>query len=474
MGQTINDFEPTHPDGACVDPRKVLMLAFLFPPTAAAGCFRTLRFTKYLPGFGWQPFVVTARPEFTGYPSDDSLAAQIPPHTLVRRTNVWYMEETLFGWFRHLLKMGGRSRTDAAAGQSNPLNDSRNIPSCRSLVNRLQGIRNRLFFTPDRYIAWTKYAIHAAKRLVSEHDFNAMYSTSPPHSTHVIAMRIKERTGLPWIADFRDPWANAPWYAEGRSRKATQLSERLEGRCVRMADRVVLNTETMLADFRRRYPDQEANKFIAIPNGFDPALLEQIQDFQPARGGRDPSPFCVCHPGSLYGKRDLRPFLHGLKSLASGHGDVVFEQIGCVDASFKLSEFIRQEGLDNIVRIEGTLDHRATLRRMAAADAFLVVQPGTSTQIPGKLYEMIPFEKPILALTEDGATADIVKRYGLGAVSDPNNVDEITESLGRIVGGRGTRDTNRQQALKDFNGCNLVQRLATLLDSISGASAETA
>lgn len=474
MAGTLQDFAAEHLEQTSSEMRKVLMLAFLYPPTAAAGCFRTLRFTKYLPDFGWRPLVITARPEFTDYPSDSSLTSQIPANTIVQRTNVWYLEEALFGWFRRLCKIDTRKGTEPSARQTISANISAEIPCRRSLINRLQTVRNRLFFTPDRYIAWSKHAIHAAKRLAAEHQISALYSTGPPHSTHVIAMRLKARTGLPWIADFRDPWAHTPWFSDVYSAQSKSVAEKLERRCVQMADRVVLNTDAMLADFRRRYPDQEPGKFAVIPNGFDPVLLESIQEYRRLPADDRRPQFKICHPGALYGKRDPRPFLHALKSLANGHGNsVVFEQIGHVDSAFGLREFIREQGLERSARIEGTLDHQATLRKMAAADAFLVVQPGTSTQVPGKLYEMIPFNRPILALTGDGATADVVKQYNLGTVSDPNNVDDITESLGLLVGSRGTYETSRDQTLNTFNGRTLTQRLAAVLDSALRSPAET-
>ena len=145
----------------------------------------------------------------------------------------------------------------------------------------------------------------------------------------------------------------------------------------------------------------------------------------------------------------------------------MLEQIGNVDPTCELDDFILTNGLAEIFRVEGMMDHCAILRRMTEADAFLVVQPSTSTQVPGKLCEMIPFGKPILVLTGEGATADIVNRYDLGVVSDPDNVDKITESLRQILRWSGGVGGNQKRALADFNGRNLAKNLADVLSSIS-------
>ena len=444
------------------------MLAFLFPPTAAAGSFRTLRFVKYLPEFGWDPLVVTTHTRFTDYSEDEKLAGQIPAGTIVERTNVWNIEESLFGGIRRL--RGLESSTIAATSLASTESSStpHNGQGIGSGIGQwLRQLRDRIFFTPDYGIAWSSFAIRAAKSLIKRHQVSVLYSTGPPHSTHIIARRLKRMTGLPWVADFRDPWARKPWAKESRPVGEKRMEDRLEARCVRTADRVILNTDAVAGDFLRTYPDQAQEKFVVIPNGFDPGLLELVQESRRAAGDVRQRPFRICHPGSLYAKRDPRPFLHALKRVANGQGNVQFEQIGHVDPSMQLDEFVRHHELQDCVRVDGMLGHDATLRRMAEADAFLVVQTGFPTQVPGKLYEMIPFGKPIMALAEEGQTADLIDRYGLGAVADPGNIDRITDSLRLIVEGRRIRQADRQLAIAAFNGRNLVKRLGAELSSIS-------
>ncbi len=450
---------------------KVLMLAFLFPPTAAAGSARSLRFAKYLPDFGWDPLVVTARPEFTGYGEDHSLAGQIPANTVVERTNVWFPEEAILGGLRRIItgnRSARKSLRSASQPGAGPVRPSSSPARLRGpLIQWSRQLRDRLFFTPDWYIAWSRPAIRAAADLLQKNPVRVLYSTSPPHSTHVIARRLKRMSGLPWVADFRDPWARNPWRAQNWCPSQQRSAERLEASCVRAADRVILNTDSMRDSFLETYPDQAEEKFVVIPNGFDPALLAMLSGLPQASPRMPGSKFRICHPGSLYCRRDPRPFLQAIKCLSNGEGNLLFEQFGTVAPEFMLDEFVAQNGLTDHVSVEAMVDHHTILRHMAEVDAFLLIQPDTTTQIPAKLYEMIPFGKPIIALTGDGATADIVKRYALGVVSDPDNVDDIAEAIRRITHDNAVADGTRKQALEDFDGRNHARRLADSLRSIS-------
>ena len=442
--------------------KKVLMLAFLFPPTAAAGSFRTLRFVKYLRDFGWDPLVVTTFPEFAGYREDATLSEQVPPEIVVERTVVRSTEEAIFGGIRRFLKQG---RADHPAGAptaqaSSPTAMGNGNSLGSTIAQHLRQMRNSAFFTPDRDIAWSGQAIRASKRLVSAHHVSVLYSTSPPHSTHVIALRLKRITGLPWVADFRDPWARSPWWEDRLPASQRRREARLEASCVRMADRVVLNTVAARSDFVRAYPDQPAEKFVAIPNGFDPELLTALQHIPQSVPDKSHAAFTICHPGSLYNQRDPRPFLLGMKRMNHSPSKVVFEQIGHVDPEFGFTDFIQDHALQPQVQLEDMMDHQAVLGRMARADAFLIIQPGTATQIPGKLYEMIPFGKPIIALTGPGETADLVQNHGLGVVARPTDIDAIARALESITDPIGAGHRPCPKAIEAFNGRSLTQKLA--------------
>lgn len=434
----------------------VLMLAFHFPPIAAAGSFRSLRFAKYLPHFGWTPVVVSLLPEYSTEAIDLSLVSSLPADGVYHRTPITYLEDRANRFARWFI----------SAGPSNTVSDERSAnvrePSSKVL---LRHVRDFAFRTPDPEIAWKKYALRAAVRLIKEFRPKAIYSTGPPHSTHLIAAQIKCAYQLPWIADFRDPWSRMPWASAVYTDNpwGRRIQPRFERTCVTSADAVVLNTRRMQRDFVQHYSKLPPCKFHVIYNGYDPELLpkiHQLADSSVHSTGR--KVLRICHPGTLYGQRDLRPFIQALRILAGENIAVQFEQIGHVEQRFHLDRYIADQRLANMVTLRGHLAHADALKCMGAADILLVIQPDTELQVPGKLFEMLMFRKPILALTGGGETADIVTRHGIGETAVADDVTAIAQAIKRLRD-RPMQPEVWRQALDEFDGRRLTGELATLL-----------
>ena len=206
--------------------------------------------------------------------------------------------------------------------------------------------------------------------------------------------------------------------------------------CVTNADAVVLNTYRSLEQFRAVYQDQPPEKFLTITNGYDPELATAReppsgQPRAPCTHGRQPpgTPIRLCHPGELYGRCDPRTILMAVKALRSRGIAVELEQIGWVEPSFHLEDFIRQNNLEEHVILRGSVPHATAMKRMDDADLLLVIQPDAALMVPGKLYEMLLFRKPIVAITGEGETADIVRKFELGAIGDPQNEACIAQAI---------------------------------------------
>lgn len=438
----------------------VLMLAFHFPPIAAAGSFRSLRFAKYLPHFGWTPIVVSLLPEYSAEAIDLSLVSSLPADGVYHRTPIMYLEDRANRFAKWFI----------STGASDTVSDvhSANVRGTRTKV-LLRHARDFVFRTPDPEIAWKKHALRAATRLIKEFRPKVIYSTGPPHSTHLIAAQIKRAYQLPWIADFRDPWSRMPWAATVYTDNpwGRRLQPHFERTCVTLADAVVLNTRRMLRDFVQHYSELPPNKFHVIYNGYDPELLpaiHQLANSSVHSAGR--RVLRICHPGTLYGQRDLRPFIQAIRILTDENIAVQFEQIGHVEQRFHLDRQIADQKLAHMVTLRGHLAHMDALKCMAAADILLNIQPDTELQVPGKLFEMLMFRRPILALTGGGETADIVARHGIGETAPADDVTAIAQAIKRLRNCRLQPEV-WHQALDEFDGRRLTGELAALLSVVS-------
>ena len=395
--------------------RRVLMIAASFPPENSAGVHRTARFCRMLPEFGWTPIVLTKSP-------DDGAVRP----------------EWLAGVSVTRVTEGGTAA--GSNGRAVEVAASEKIPAKRDwkaaigpLRDLARNARELLVETPDKSVSWSRRVRSVAKDLAQTNQVDAIYTTGPPHSTHLVGRSLKRGMGLPWIADFRDPWARRPWGPKEQNPWGQRMLWRYEQQCVLDANLVVLNTSRMAQEFREHYHRLPAERFVSIPNGWDPDLADVIQQFcndaESARASMPKGALRICHPGSLYRKRDPRVVIDAIEILKRRGVNVCFEQIGHCENESDVREHVRRLGLEASIEFRPQMPHREVLRRMADADAFLLIQPGTPTQVPGKLFEMIQYRRPIVAVADPGETADIIAKYRLGAVAASHNADEIAGAI---------------------------------------------
>jgi len=453
--------------------RNVLMLSYYCPPAASAGVFRTMRLVKYLPEFGWKPLVLTVRPEAIHHGRlDASLDRLIPAATVVQRTTVLRPYQSATGGIKALLRRsaGANSNTEPGGPPApQPAQPDAQTTLFRRLVQTAASTRDLLLSTPDAQIAWMAPALTAALPLVKRFRPHVIYSTGPPHSTHLIAIVLKDLTGLPVVTDFRDPWARTEWESEVKGGIRQKVQDYLENLCVRQSSRVILNTSNLRDEFRCFYDAALHPKFRVIPNGYDPEILPEVEslvvDSRPGGNGRS---IHLCHPGTVYGRRNLHALLATIRHLTATGYSVNFEQIGDTDRTDEYMRYIRENRLDDCVHLRGRLSHAETVRRMAASDVLVIIQPGTGIQVPGKLFEMLPFRKPIVALTGEGATANIIREYDLGVAVESAHSETIAAAIIDVAKGQsgGSRVAAWEEALRSFDGRRLTGTFAGILDEL--------
>lgn len=423
--------------------KRVLMVIPFFPPMGGGGVYRPLSMVKYLGHNGWQPTVIAPRGD-AFWIRDEELTAQVPADCRVVRTEILSGQAVL-----------ARRRGEAPASQ-------RRSSLGFGFVRRLASA----FVLPDTYRGWAPYALRAARDVMREGSFDAVYSTSPPETSHLVARRIHDETGLPWVADFRDPWMNL--YLLPRPTPVhTWLHRHMERGVCRRAH-VVVTTRWHEALLRRRYPDMPS--VTRISNGFDAAEAESVADIVPPE-----KPLRITHAGMLTQKRSAVPFLRGLRRFL----DERPEARGDVDVLFAGAREDRNElAVDELelaghVRFADTLPHSEALKTQRASHILLLIKhvnPAYDGLVPGKLFEYIGLRRPILALVPAGEARDMVASLRRGETIDPDDPVAIARTLDRLYAmyREGSLDQNYDLSpRRELTRERLAADMASVLDAAS-------
>ncbi len=398
---------------------RVLLVAYHYPPSTSAGTHRSVRFARHLSSLGWSVHVLTVR--HPGMPDRD-----LGTHDeRIHRTRLVRPFQALLS-----LRPSGRPAPSRAGASTFPEEPAVPGPAQGNAWRRWKDSVSLALTFPDREAGWVPFAAVRGRSLIRHEGIDVVVTSGPPHSSHWIGRSLRRSTGTPWVADFRDPWSAKPWVEarEQRSWREKGIAF-LESRVVQDADRVVANTDALRDEFRSRYVAVPAQRFVCIPNGYDPVEFDGV----PTSRRRGP-PFRLTHAGTLYRRRNPLSLLQAISRLLNSgaipQNDFELELIGPVLlGDWTLEQMAASLGLSQLVRHIPSLPHATCLARLYEADVLLVVQPDTATQVPGKLYEYLYVGKPILAIATEGATARIVREAELGAVVSSGDVDGIAEAL---------------------------------------------
>ena len=414
--------------------KRLLMIAYFFPPVGgigSAGAQRVLKFAKYLQYAQWQPVVVTVK-EKSYEPfllMDRSLLDKVPTGTPIVRSGV------LRG-LTFLLQLKGRmfSSVDLRKEVSSSQMVGRRVvevgPGKKSNYQRMKDAITDLCEIPDEEMGWFLPGLLAGLRAFARYRFDAIYSTGRPWTAHLIGLGLKSLTGKPLVVDFRDPWMTNPFRPEYSSLR-NRLETMLERLTVEKADLVISNTPELQEEFVKRFPMQPASKFHTLLNGFD---ADDFNQGSAAAGTLTTEHMTITHAGFLYGKRDPKSFLDAIRhAIDVGHVNpdrlrICF--IGAIELSYDMATYLLECKLDKVVSLHSHVPYRDSLEFLRQSDVLLLLQPGTRTQIPSKLFEYIGARKPILGISPlDGATANLLRRERLGVIADPEDVDGIATAV---------------------------------------------
>ena len=405
------------------------MIAYDFPPHAAVGTQRTLRLVRYLSETGWDVRVLTAEPASfrSDTPVDQRLLERVPASIRVLRASAWRPVDRVQRTVRTLLR---RREADGVPGAAAAHPHSPSPPKARAAtaIRRLVDVINTVSTIPDAEAGWILPAFFRGLSATRDWKPSVIYSSAPPWSGHLVALMLARRTRVPWVADFRDPWARAPWRSARTAPLGNNAAARLERLVVSRAAAVIVATMAAREEFRAHYGTSLADKFVLVPNGCDVSLFDGVT----ATPRTDM--FVLLHAGSIYGGRSPSPVLRAASAaFQSGRIDrrrFRLRLVGGMSAS--AGEFQRTLdtlGLHDVVELVPRLSHRESLVEMASASALLLLQQGTGVSIPMKLYEYLAVGRPILALTESKEIESILHTSGTGVAILPENESAIEATL---------------------------------------------
>jgi glycosyltransferase involved in cell wall biosynthesis len=447
--------------------RTVLIVSYEFPPVGGPGVQRAAKFAKYLPERGWRPVVITARPS-PARPRDESLLADIEGvevHVTAGLELASVISRAMhpFGFGRARRLGGGHSGEAAGADGMTPPHGTPDPAARPALSTRLAA----WISVPDDKMAWRWIAVGPAARLAAAVGADAVFSTAPPYTAHLVAMRAAGRR--PWVADLRDPWSQSG-HVHRPSEWHRERAVEWERRVIERADAVTCVSAPIAEGLAAR-PRREP---VVLPNGFDPADM-------PSRRVDARGPLTLLYTGTFYGEISPLPFLDALADLKAAHPrEAAGLRVDFVGAtSERFSGAVTSRGLAEIVGLTGYVDHSRTLELLASADAalmFLALGEKSRPIYTGKLFEYLGAGVPILAMVPDGVAADLIREAEAGTIVAPDDRRAITGALRDLIAakreGRLERPP-RRDIVSRFDRRVQTGILAGLFDELCGGIAPT-
>lgn len=431
--------------------KKFLLITYYWPPAGGGGVMRWVKMTKYIKQYGWEPIVYTPENGETAA-FDESLAKEVAPDLKVVKTPIWEPY--------HLYKQFlGRKKEDKI--YSGFINEGKK----ESLAQKVSVFIRGNFFIPDARMFWIKPSIQFLKKYLQEHPVDAIVSTGPPHSMHLIAEGVHRATGIPWIADFRDPWTNIDFYKDLRLTDwADARHKKLEQKVLRNASRVVAVTWRSRDEFVELCGRQD---IAVIPNGFDDA------DFAHAEAAPLDSDFSIAHIGSMNKDRNPEVFWRAVQAALAEVPTLAqklkIRLVGPTD--FSVRESVQKYGLEGYTEFIEFVPHDIAVQYQQQSQVLLLLinnSPNSRTIIPGKLYEYLGSGRPLLAIgPKDSDSAKVVELTKGGALHNYEDVEGLKKSILAFFAAYETGSLKgNAEGIEQFTRRYLAGKFAELLGEV--------
>ena len=426
--------------------KKVLIVTYHFPPRSTVGSLRPAGLAKYLPEFGWQPIILTAR--LPGGPAPEFKVIETPYHDTM-------------GFGKRFLGLDSDQNVMTQIAQ---LKKKLHIRSEKSVLDFLLVAWGEVAAYPDLQKGWRAFAVEAGNNFLQQESVNAMISTSSPVTSHIVAKELKEKHDIPWIADLRDLWTQNHYYPYSPLRRA--IERRLELRTLHKADALVTVSEPASSKLGMLH---KGKSIYVIGNGFDPAEVNS-----PELDLTDK--FTITYTGNLYpGKQSPGPLFAALRDLiAQGIVDAKDVEVRFYGAEAGwIDKQAERHGLRDIVRQFGIVPRQVALNRQRESQLLLLLKwnnPKEQQAYSAKIFEYVAARRPMLAI---GGPNDVLSELldDTKAGFSGSTVEEIkgilSESYQEYRNSGKVTYHGEEDKINRYSQREMARKFALVLDEVS-------
>jgi len=437
--------------------KKILIITAYFPPYGGGGVYRVLKFAKYLPEFGWKPYIVTGDYGDNIPFYDESLLKDLPESIEVFRIKSVKQ------------KLLGRNNNNKSSDHNN-LNIN-NGSLFKTFYRVINGLIEKTFI-PDKFIIWCYDSLKICKKIIEENNIDIVMTTSPPNSIHLLGQALKKKySTIKWITDFRDLWTVDNIELDKHMVVKYRINRLLEKNVLSQSDLSLVVGDKIREATLKSFDFLNETKIKTVTNGFDP---EDFNDIELEASNN--KKFTFTFTGSMFRHTKKHRLLEALKKISTEDGigkDIKVKFVGLFDNDFK--ERVDSHDLNGMVEFKDFCSHKESVRYMMNSDALILTLGNNKTHSLAytlKFFQYMNARKPILAVAPEGCIAELVNEYNLGAVVNPNSEDEIVTGIKTIYNNHKNGRTSievPQKILDRFNRFNLTEQLSLYLEELASS-----
>ncbi|KAF9658141.1 glycosyltransferase [Tenacibaculum sp. ZH5_bin.1] len=422
---------------------KVLIITYYWVPAGGSGIQRWLKFVKYLRNFNIEPIVYTV--EDAKYPIvDTTLKKDLPENLTVLRNSIWEPND--------LLSVFKKKETKTSAGFLDPN---------PSLIGQVMQYVRANYFIPDARRFWVKPSVNKLKKYLKENTIDAIITTGPPHSLHLIGLKLKKELGLKWVADFRDPWTDIDYFHQlPLTQKSKAKHHQLEQEVLRYANAVLVVGKTMKKNY-----EKFSNNINVITNGFDAEESRETNVILDKK-------FSITHIGLMNDDRNPEVLWKALSELCKEDKefteDLEIKLIGKIAKGVKKS--LETHQFKNITKITYLPHKKAQQQQQTSQVLLLAVNkvPSAKGIITGKIFEYLQAKRPILAVgPEDGDLAEILAKTNSGTIVGFDDLVKMKKEIKLLYNQykKGILEVNSKN-IEQYHRKKLTEKLSIVLKKV--------
>jgi glycosyltransferase involved in cell wall biosynthesis len=447
-------------------PKKILFISYHYPPSTAIGGMRIYGNSKYLARFGWAIYILTVKnkhiQEFDYERGSDDRRIEVH--------RVFNMPKISTILLNAIKKIKSNKKLDESGkGNGSEINNSGKliIQNDEQVIDKIKRILDSFLLLPDENRNWIIPAVLRAASVIQKNNIEVLFTTAPPFSSSLIGLLLKKMFNIKWIADFRDPWIkpfNKILYPT--CQLSVAIENFLENAVIRNADLVVTTTPILNKEYKKIFIKEKENKFIYLPNGYDKEFYDNVINEKKYKQ------FTISYTGTLYYGRSPEPIFKALKLIREKNENIFsmikFKLVGDCTYSdgIKTIDLVNKYSLEDVVAVDPNVSFSESIEINKKSHMGLVLAPDQKYQIPAKIYDLIGTKTTVLAITGEGATKELVEKYGIGKCFEGHEIHNIARFITEEMKTKNTLKINWSEVSNIFEKSNIIKKLSTELEGI--------